>query len=310
MAKTRVEQKEIITDVDSVLFGLPDETANTVFELNITDLYSFFDHTFQPLREDKYLELKTSIQNNGIISPIEVRKREQGGYEIILGHNRVNACKDLGLKTVPSILRELTDDEARTRMIDSNIQRDLLYPSELAYSYKMKLEIANRQGKRIDLKEFEEDSASVQKEQKSTSRELIAKELGVSPSAVQRYIRLTFLTKPLLQLIDDKKLLLNVGVDISYLKPKEQDLLYQFISEKECKISVQQSAILKKSSKEKTLTKMAIGEILFDEESKKKKRITLKHEDISAYFPDKLSGEEIISEILQLLKNNKNKYNK
>lgn len=306
MAKTRVGKNNLLNDnsVDIALFGLPEETENIIVKISANELHGFFDHTFKPLNEKKYLELRASIRENGQLVPIEVRVRELGGYEIIIGHNRVQACKDEQIEYVHAIVKNYTDDEARIRMIDSNIQRDELYPSELAKAYRMKLEIRNRQGKRVDLSEITDEITSVHNEQKlekrKTSREIVAEELGVSPSELQRYVRLTYLIPALLYYVDEKRISFLVGIDLSYLTEKEQNIVYEFLDFQECNITTKQSNEIKILSKEKSLTKENVKNILKGD-AKKPQNIKLRMADISSFFPENISEKEIIDEIIRLL---------
>ena len=182
----------------NALFGLEDSNGKTeakVVEIALDQLYSFGSHPFRVLDDEKMQETVESIREHGIISPLIVRPGKEGGYEIIAGHRRKRACELLGLKTVPCFIRNLTDEEATITMVDSNIQREELLYSEKAFAYKMKLDALNRQGRRADLTSDQVGQKSAGK----TSREMLADNSNERPTQIQRYIRLTYLIKPMLE---------------------------------------------------------------------------------------------------------------
>ena len=206
----------------NMLFGLEqdsDNSAEKVEEVDIGKLYSFNDHPFKVLDDEKMQETVESIREHGIICPLIVRPGKEDGYEIIAGHRRKRACELLGLETVPCFIRDLTDEEATITMVDSNIQREELLFSEKAFAYKMKLEAVRKQGQRTDL-------TSRQVVGKLEAADEIGEKSGESGRQIQRFIRLTFLIKPLLDYVDEKRIPFNAGIELSYLETEEQEQLY------------------------------------------------------------------------------------
>ena len=231
-------------------------------KLEIKKLTKFEDSPFQ-FREDTAFELLIdSIKINGVISPIIVRHLEQG-FEIISGHRRVEACKRLGIETIPAIVKELTKDEAVIMHVDSNLQRDSILPSEKAYGYKMKLEAMKRQGFRSDL-------TSDQVGEKLTSVENVASESPDSKTQVQRFIRLTYLIKPLLKLVDENRIALTPAVALSFLHPPEQQEVYAFYENDEITPSYAQTVKMKKLSAEGKLNYERISEIMSETKGNQK----------------------------------------
>lgn len=242
-------------------------------------------------------ETVESIREYGVLCPLIVRKKKDGGYEVISGHRRKRACELLGLKTVPCFVRELTDEQATLAMVNSNIQREELLYSEKAYAYKMKLDALNRQGKRADL-------TSDQIEQKlsgKTSREVLADGSNESPAQIQRFIRLTYLIKPLLDYVDNKKLIFGAGVELSYLETKAQEQLCQ-VMERLCTFpNLAQAKKLKELGREGKLDKNGI-EIILSSEKPAAPVVKLQRKKLNEFFPANYSAEEMEEVIYGLLK--------
>ena len=221
---TRPGQKIKLKSVEELLGVVNEESA---MDIEIEKIRPFKDHPFKVLDDEKMQDLIESIRVNGILSPVLIRPVGNDRYEMVSGHRRMHAAQMLGLERVPAIIREMTDDEATVKMVDSNIQREELLPSEKAFAYKMKLEAMRRQGSRQDLTCGQNDH----KLYGMKSREILAEEVGESAKQVQRYVRLTELLPELLDLVDKKRLQFTVAVEISYIDPEVQKWIYEYIRE-------------------------------------------------------------------------------
>lgn len=284
----------------NALFGLEDSNGKTeakVVEIAIDQLYSFDSHPFRVLDDEKMQETVESIREHGIISPLIVRQGKENGYEIIAGHRRKRACELLGLKTVPCFIRNLTDEEATITMVDSNIQREELLYSEKAYAYKMKLDALNRQGRRADLTSDQVGQKSAGK----TSREMLADNSNESPTQIQRYIRLTYLIKPIMDYVDEKRIAFGVGIELSYLEPAEQEQLYQIMQRLCVFPSLVQAKKLKELSREGKLDENGI-EIILSDEKPAAPAVKLQRKKLNEYFPADYSAEQMEEVIYDLLK--------
>ena len=263
--------------------------------VSVVDLHPFPNHPFQVRSDDTMQATIESIKTYGVLVPAIVRPRKEGGYEIIAGHRRKYACEQAGLETMPVIVRDLDDNEATIIMVDSNLQRENILPSERAQAYKMKLEAIKRQGERNDL-------TLGQVGTRSRSDEKIAEGTSESARTVQRYIRLTELIPPLQELVDDRKMGLTPASEISFLKPKEQELLMITIESEQAIPSLSQAQRLKKLSQEGKLNEDNILEIM-SETKKDVERITLSGEVLRKYFPRSYSPKRIEETILKLIEN-------
>ena len=221
---TRPGQKIKLKSVEELLGVVNEESA---MDIEIEKIRPFKDHPFKVLDDEKMQDLVESIRANGILSPVLIRPIGNDRYEMVSGHRRMHAAQVLGLERIPAIIRDMTDDEATVKMVDSNIQREELLPSEKAFAYKMKLEAMRRQGSRQDLTCGQNDHKSYGMK----SREILAEEVGESAKQVQRYIRLTELIPELLDLVDKKRLQFTVAVEISYIDPEVQKWIYEYIRE-------------------------------------------------------------------------------
>ena len=252
-------------------------------------LTPFEKHPYQ-VREDTAMdELVESIRVHGVLSPLLARPKGEG-YELVSGHRRRLAAQKLGLPTVPVLVREMTDDEAVILMVDSNLQRENLLPSEKAFAYKMKLEAMKHQGK----------STSVQLAPKLTT-EQIGYEAGISKDVVKRYIRLTNLVPPLLQMVDDGRIAFSPAVELSYLTRDEQAELWDLIGQEDATPSLSQSLRMKQLSREAKLTPEVLYAILTEEKPNQKEQIRIKTESLRKYFPRNYSAQQMEREIIKLL---------
>ena len=247
------------------------------------------NHPYQ-VREDAALsELMESIRTHGVLSPLLARPKGES-YELVSGHRRRLAAQKLGLKTVPVLVREMTDDEAVILMVDSNLQRENLLPSEKAFAYKMKLEAMKHQGK----------ATSGQVVQK-LSVERVADEANENYKTVQRYIRLTNLVPPLLQMVDDGRIAFSPAVELSYLTKEEQAELWDLIGQEDATPSLSQAIRMKQLSREAKLTPEVLYAILTEEKPNQKEQVRIKTESLRKYFPRNYSAQQMEREILKLL---------
>lgn len=281
MAKTKIK----LTSYDELLGVQKDGTI----EVNLTELYEFKNHPFRVVDDEKMEELATSIKENGVLSPALVRKREEGGYELVSGHRRKRACELAGLMKMPVIVKELSDDEATIIMVDANIQREEILPSEKAFAFKMKMEAMSHQG--VETGKITADA--------------IGADNGVSGRQVRRYIRLTLLIPELLQMVDEKKLPFVLGVDISYLDIEFQKIIYKNLMEGR-KIGKNEINNLRRQEEEQDedeeLTIEDIEGLLFPEKAKKKiSNVTLNKKELSKYFTPEYGTEQIEEIIFSLL---------
>lgn len=298
--KQNPAQKIHLTPFDDI-FRTEESTAkNDVRDILLSELYPFKEHPFQVRDDEEMQELVDSIKENGVLSPAVVRPRTGGGYELISGHRRKRACEIIGLKTMPAIVRDVDDDQAVVSMVDSNLQRETLLPSERAFAYKMKLDAMKRQGKRTDL-------TSCQVGTKSRADVQLAQNTHDSARTIQRYIRLTFLVPDLLKLVDAKKIAFNSAVELSYLKKEEQTLLLDFI-EKESAPSLSQAQGLKKFSQEGKLTEDVMAAILTHDKTVPQK-VTIRGDKLKTYFPPSYTPAQMETVILRLLKDWKSEGN-
>ena len=250
-----------------------------IINIKISDLREFKDHPFKVLEDDNDMEeLISSVKENGVIEPIIVRPTKDGKYEIISGHRRKKACELLGIKKIKSIIKDMNDDEAIINMVDSNLKREKILPSEKAFAYKMRLEAMKHQGKRNDL-----TSAPV--EHKLKSRDILAKEINESSEQVRRYIRLTELIPEILQIVDEERIGIRPAVEISYLTNEEQKMLYLCIEEYNCTPSHDQTIRMKNLSKKELLDKKSIEEIMNELKPNQKEYIKLDSQKFRKILP-------------------------
>lgn len=297
-----------MSTVDKIFFSTQaqrdEEKQERVEMIDMSQISDFPNHPYQVNDDDEMYNMADSIKENGLIHPVIVRPKQNGGYEMISGHRRKRANELAGNTKIKAIIRELTDDEAIILMVDSNKQRETVLPSEKAFAYKMKLEAEKRQGKRNDL-------TSVplgQKFEMLTTREKIAEEFGESSSNVQRYIRLTELIPDILQLVDEEKIKLRPAVEISYLKKDEQEILLDAIETSIAYPSHAQAIRIRKKSEENTLTADDIYDILDEEKPNQKEQIKFKVDNVRDYFPKGYTTEKMQNVMKKLLEEYRNRW--
>ena len=268
-------------------------------EVELSKLLPFPDHPFRVLEDESMREMAESIREYGVLMPLVVRPVEEGQYEIISGHRRKYACEMIGMETVPVIVRELDRDASIIMMVDSNLQRENILPSERAAAYKMKLEAIKRQGQRSDLTCGQVDH----KLDESKSRDKIAEETGESGRQVQRYIRLTELSPELQQMVDEKRIAMTPAVEISYLKPEEQKLLVETIESEQATPSLSQAKRMKQMSREGTLTDDTMLSVMSEQKKPEKNEIVLPYDALAKFFPKNYTPHQMERMIYKLLEN-------
>lgn len=271
-----------------------DDQREKIVELLLEELHPFKNHPFKVVDDDAMKEAAESISKHGVLVPAIARPREEGGYELISGHRRKRASELAGKDTMPVIVRDLDDDAATIIMVDSNIQRENVLPSERAYAYKLKLEAMKRQGERTDL-------TSRQVGTKFRADERLADSVGDSARNVQRYIRLTELVPEFLYMVDAKKIAFNPSVEISYLKPEEQQDLIDAMVLEQTTPSLSQAQRLKKFSQEGKLTFDVMSAIMSEEKKPEPERVTLTGDKLKKYFPKSFTPQQMEETILKLL---------
>ena len=265
-----------------------------IHNIPLSEIDDFPNHPFHVREDEDMDQLVESVKERGIITPITLRKKDDGRYEIVSGHRRRHACELAGFETVPAEIKELTRDEAILLMVDSNLQRSVILPSEKAFSYKMRLEAMNRQGERTDL-------TSSPVGTKSRSDEQLAELLGDSRSQINRYIRLTELVPELLDLVDHGKIALRPAVELSYLNDIEQRDLLAAIEETDATPSHAQAIKMRKFSKEEKLAPEVIESIMCEEKPNQKPKISVKYDDVKRFIPSNISYEKTSDFILKAL---------
>lgn len=273
------------------LFGAKSGRERIV-EIDLSELHEFENHPFLVVDDEKMQELAESIKEKGVVSPAIIRKRKEDGYEIISGHRRKRACEIAGLKTMPAIIKELSDREAVILMVDANIQRENVLPSERAHAYKMRMDAEGKQGERSDL-------TSDQVGPKLTTSK-IGEDNGISGTQVKRYIRLNQLLPDLLEQVDEKKIGFIPGVELSFLKEEEQDWVLSVINETGRKISLKQAEELHKKSDEKTLTEDIVVETIVGK-AVIKRSVSFSARELKPYFPEDMETDQIKEIIKDLL---------
>ena len=261
------------------------EKAEKVEEIDINKIADFPNHPFKVQDDNKMDEMVKSVKQYGVILPVIVRPKDDGTYEMISGHRRKRACELAGIKQIRCIVKDLSDDQAVILMVDSNIQREEILPSEKAFAYKMKLEALNHQGKRIEL---EEDATSTPVVSKLRTNEILGNEVGESRENIRRYIRLTYLIPELLEQVDLKRIAFRPAVEISYLSEDNQYVLLNIFEFNEVTPSLSQAIRLKKLEQEGNLTEEKIEEIMQQEKPNQKEFIKIHNERIEKYIPTKI----------------------
>lgn len=290
--KNRSGEKIKLTSIDELLGVVNEESA---MEIEIDKIHPFAGHPFKVIDDEKMQDLIESISESGVLTPVLIRPDRNDGYEMISGHRRMHAAQKAGLITIPAIVREMTDDEAVIAMVDANIQREELLPSEKAFAYKMKLEAMKRQGSRTDL-------TLSQNETKLRSDEILSKQVGESRAQVQRYIRLTELIPDLLELVDKKRLNFTIAVDISYIPQDVQKWIYEYICDNGF-IKPNQIAALRNYLGQAPVTQSLMISILNSHIPVKApaRKVTLNEKKLTKYFPKNYTSEDMEKVIESLL---------
>ena len=274
-----------------------DVEADRVQHIPIRDLKPFEGHPFKVVDDEAMLRTTESIAQFGVLTPLLVRPMDDGSLQIISGHRRVHAAEAAGLSEVPAIVRNMTDDEAVVLMVDSNLQRENILPSERAFAYKMKMEAIGRQGERTDLTcgQVGHKSPGIK------TRDLLAEQAGDSARNVQRYIRLTNLIPELLEMVDQQKISFNPAVELSYLTPEEQQHMIEAMDYTQASPSLSQAMRLKKLSQEGGCTLEAMYDILGEVKKGDLERVAFKSEQLRKYFPKSYSPRQMQDTIIKLL---------
>ena len=290
-------RKPGLTSYDDIFSTEASRQQEQIQRLALSELHPFKDHPFRVLDDDRMMETVESVKEYGVLLPIIARPMADGGYEIVSGHRRKRACELAGMNEIPAIVRDLDDDEAVIIMVDSNLQRENILPSERAKAYQMKLEAIKHQGERRDL-------TSDQVGQKlRVAVERVAENAGESKSQVQRFIRLNNLEPPLIDKVDAGKLAFTPAVELSYLKPEEQQWLDTALENTQQTPSLSQAQRMKRESKQGTLSEQGIMEIMTENKQTvpAKGSVVLPQEKLTKYFPRSYTTEQMEKVIFKLL---------
>lgn len=290
----RKPQKAIQLTSYNELLGIDESVnpgTNQIVEVPLSELYPFKNHPFQVRDDEKMEETVESIRNYGVLNPGLVRPRAEGGYEVVAGHRRKRGCELAGKTTMPVLVRDYTDDEAVVIMVDSNIQRENILPSEKAFAYRMKMEAMKHQGAKGT----------------GDTADLVGKEAGDSGRKVQRYIRLTELLPELLEMVDDGKVKFIPAVSLSFLSKEEQSWVFRCIIENSISVSGAMADAMKKYSENGKLTEIAV-QLILCEEKKDTGKVTIPANRISRYFPKDYSKQQMEQVIFELLEDWKKKH--
>ena len=271
-----------------------DEGTERVQQVKLSELVPFKNHPFKVKDDEDMEKTVDSIKQFGVLNPVIVRPLEAGGYEIVSGHRRCHASELAGLETIPAIVRNLDDDAATILMVDSNLQRETLLPSERAWAFKMKLDAIKHQGERKDL-------TSSQVGMKLQALDLVGQESGDSRNQVHRYIRLTALIPELLDMVDTKQIAFNPGVELSYITPEQQKDFLEAMDYAQATPSLSQAQRIKKLSQDGICTLEAMCAVMDEEKKPEQDHITIKHDVLQKYFPKSYTPKQMEDQILKLL---------
>ena len=280
-------------DIFSTEQSRAEDRLEKVREIPLAELHPFKNHPFKVLDDESMQRTVESIARFGVLSPAIARPSPDGGYELVAGHRRHHACELVGMETMPVIVRELDDDAATILMVDSNLQRETLLPSERAFAYKMKLEAIKHQGMRSDL-------TSTQVAQKLSVQQ-VGDEAGVSKDTVRRFIRLTELIPELLDMVDQKQIAFNPAVELSFLKPEEQKQLLEAMDYAQATPSLSQAQRLKKYSQEGKCTLEVMCTVMDEEKKTDLDRVIIKQDVLRKYFPKSYTPKQMEDTIIRLL---------
>ena len=293
-------KKVELASVDD-LFSTEESRADTqrekVMEIPLSELHPFKDHPFKVKDDDAMMETVDSIRQYGVLVPAIARPDPDGGYELVAGHRRHRASELAGKETMPVIVRDLDDDQATIIMVDSNLQRESLLPSERAFAYKMKLEAMRHQGERMDLTSAQLGRKLAGKE----SREILAEQVGQSRNQISRYIRLTELIPELLDMVDEKKIAFNPAYELSFLKEEEQTQLLDAMDSEQATPSLSQAQRLKKFSQEDRLSIDVMRAIMGEEKKSDLDKVTFTSDTLRKYFPKSYTPQRMQETIIKLL---------
>ena len=275
--------------LDDLLGKVPPKTVN----LDISKLHPFEGHPYKVLDDEDMEALVESIRTQGVLTPLCVRQMEDDAYEIVSGHRRLHACKKAGITTVPALIYSLDRNAAAIALVDSNLHREKILPSEKAFAYKLKLEAMNRQGQRTDL-------TSTQDVSKFRTNELVGEANGDSRETVRRYIRLTYLLPEILEKVDEGKIAFTPAVHLSYLSPAEQGWVLDEMERNDCTPSVGQAYHLKEHSMAGTLTRDFVAGLMSQEKANQKERLKIPMERIRKYFPKHYTTTQMEDDIVKM----------
>lgn len=273
-----------------------EDKTEIIKSIQISELKPFEQHPFKVLADESMNELIDSIKQNGILAPVIARTHKDGGYEILSGHRRVKACEIAGITEVPVVVKNLDDDTAIILLVDSNLQRENILPSEKAFAYQMKLEAMKRQGKRSDLTSDQIGQKLINK----NSRNVLAEQVGESSVQVQRYIRLTNLIDPLLEMVDNKQIALNAAVELSYLGSKEQAEVVKTIEIEDTAPTIEQAKKMRRFSEQSKLSSDVALSIM-QEHKPEKVKITFTGDKLRRYFPKSYTPKQMEDTMMKLL---------
>jgi len=271
-----------------------DEKREKVTDISLSEIDDFPDHPFRVINDDAMSEMVESIKQQGVLVPAIARKKEDGRYELISGHRRKMACQLAGMETMPVIVRDLDRDAATLIMVDSNLQREVILPSEKAFSYKMRLEAMRRQGERTDL-------TSGPLVRKLESADILSEKVNESGRQIRRYIRLTELIKPILDMVDEGRIALRPAVELSYLPIEEQKILLSVMESELATPSTSQAQRIRQLSAEGHLTEDSVYAILSEEKPNQKEKYSFQRERLRRYIPDNLPENKVESYVIEAL---------
>ena len=281
-------------DIFSTEQSRAEDRLEKVREIPLAELHPFKNHPFKVLDDESMQRTVESIARFGVLSPVIARPSPDGGYELVAGHRRHHACELVGMETMPVIVRELDDDAATILMVDSNLQRETILPSERAFAYKMKLEAMRHQGERTDL-------TSRQVVGKLEAADMLGKDTGESGRQIQRFIRLTELIPELLEMVDQKQIAFNPAVELSFLKPEEQKQLLEAMDYAQATPSLSQAQRLKKYSQEGKCTFEVMCTVMDEEKKTDLDRVIIKQDVLRKYFPKSYTPKQMEDTIIRLL---------
>ena len=281
-------------DIFSTEQSRAEDRLEKVREIPLAELHPFKNHPFKVLDDESMQRTVESIARFGVLSPVIARPSPDGGYELVAGHRRHHACELVGMETMPVIVRELDDDAATILMVDSNLQRETILPSERAFAYKMKLEAMRHQGERTDL-------TSRQVVGKLEAADIVGKDTGESGRQIQRFIRLTELIPELLEMVDQKQIAFNPAVELSFLKPEEQKQLLEAMDYAQATPSLSQAQRLKKYSQEGKCTFEVMCTVMDEEKKTDLDRVIIKQDVLRKYFPKSYTPKQMEDTIIRLL---------